>query len=31
MANVKYLSDGRYTVHRIEEDATARRGVAHNG
>src|SRR6267142_2948849 len=22
MANVKYLSDGRYTVHRIEEEAT---------
>jgi len=22
MANVKYLSDGRYTVHGIEEEAT---------
>ena len=22
MANVKYLRDGQYTVHRIEEDAT---------
>jgi len=30
MANVKYLSDGRYTVYRIEEDAT-RDAVSHNG